>query len=227
IHSPLIVRWPEQLKAGTKTDRLVSNIDLAPTAMQLADIDVPEYMQGSDFLGKNSIPRSHVFAARDRCDGTLDRIRTVRTKDFKYIRNFYPERPYTQFNGYKKWSYPVLTLMQVMYKNGELTPEQARFMAPSRPGEELYDLNADPFEMNNLAGQPAFQGELKELREVMDSWLAEVDLAEYPEDPAEISEAQKTMELQYIENMKKKGLDPQISDEDYLQYWLKELAVGK
>src|SRR5690606_38648271 len=112
IHTPLIVRWPNQLSPGTRTDRLVSNVDLAPAAMQLAEIDIPKYMQGRDFLVTHSKPRAHVLAMRDRCDGTLDRIRAVRTKDFKYIRNFFPDRPYTQFNGYKKWAYPVLTLMQ-------------------------------------------------------------------------------------------------------------------
>lgn len=225
IHTPLIVRWPGHLSPGTGNGRLISNVDLAPTAMNLAGIEIPEYLQGRDFLGKTSTPRAYVFSMRDRCDGTLDRIRSVRTKDFKYIRNFYPEKSYTQFNAYKKWAYPVLTLMQVMYKKGELTPGQARFMALDRPSEELYDLRNDPFEMTNLADQPDYQESLKEFRGVLDRKLKEVDTGKYPEDPAEIIDAQMIMSKEFDEHLKSMGLDPEISDEDFLKYWEKELGV--
>jgi arylsulfatase A-like enzyme len=224
IHTPLIVRWPGHLPAGIKDDRLISNIDLAPTAMALAGIDIPTYMQGRDFMGKSSKPRAHVFAMRDRCDGTIDRIRAVRTHDFKYIRNFYPEKPYTQFNGYKKWAYPVLTLMQVMQEKGELTAEQARFMAADRPVEELYDLRHDPFELTNLADQKAYRGKLNELRDILNDWLLESDKGKYPEDPMEVMYAQKLMKEEFKEHMESKGLPPDISNEDFLKYWEKHLA---
>jgi uncharacterized sulfatase len=225
IHTPLLVRWPAYLTPGTRDDRLISNIDLAPTAMNLAGIDIPEYMHGRDFLAESSPPRSYVFAMRDRCDGTLDRIRAVRSKDFKYIRNFHPERPYTQFNAYKKWAYPVLTLMQVLYKKGELHPEQAAFMAETRPVEELYNLEEDPFELYNLADHPSHQNRLKELRGILDSFLEDVDNGTYPEDIREITEAKKIMQEEYVKNMKNKGIDPNISDEDFLLYWEKELGI--
>jgi uncharacterized sulfatase len=222
IHSPLIVRWPGHLIPGNQEDRLISNVDLAATAMHLADIEIPDYMHGQDFLGEAANARRYIFAMRDRCDGTVDRIRAVRTKDFKYIRNFYPEIPYTQFNAYKKWAYPVLTLLQVMYKNDELSPEQARFMAPFRPAEELYDLSVDPFEMRNLAGEQKYQEKMAELRAELDRWLSAVDIAEYPEVSVEIQEAKNTMQADFKANMKKKGLDPNISDEDFLDYWENE-----
>ncbi len=223
IHTPLIVRWPGNLKSGIKDSRLISNIDLAPTAMTLAGIDIPDYMQGQDFLNETSKPRAYIFAMRDRCDGTIDRIRAVRTQDFKYIRNFYPDRPYTQFNAYKKWAYPVLTLMQVMQSNGELTAEQARFMAPDRPAEELYYLHQDSFEITNLADQPAYQDKLKELRGILDHWLIEADKGKYPEDSSEIIYAQKLMDKEFKEHMERKGLRPDVGDEDFLKYWKKEL----
>lgn len=223
IHAPLIVRWPKHLQAGEKSKRLVSNIDLAPTILNLANIEVPAYMQGLDFMGKASKPREYVFAARDRCDESIDRIRAVRTKDFKYIRNFYPEKPYTQFNAYKKFEYPVLTLMQVMQKNGQLTPEQLLFMAPNRPAEELYDLRNDPYELNNLIANKNYQSKITELRMQLDQWLATADKGEYPEDSSEIAFAKELMKNRYIEWMKQRGLSPDISDEDFLKYWEKEL----
>lgn len=219
IQTPLIVRWPGQLNSGTTNNRLVSNIDLAPTAMTLAGIDVPGYMQGRDFLGNSSKPREYIFAMRDRSDGTLDRIRAVRTQNFKYIRNFYPDRPYTQFNAYKKWAYPVLTLMQVMKDNNELTAEQSHFMARNRPAEELYDLRRDPFEVNNLANQKDYQDQLIELRGVLDNWLKKADQGEYPEDSAEIKYAKELMHREFKEHMKRKGLSVDISNEEYLKYW--------
>lgn len=224
IHTPLIIRWPGYLKAGTEKNRLVSNIDLAPTAMRLAGISIPDYMQGRGFLSEKAEPRAYVFAMRDRRDETVDRIRAVRTQDFKYIRNFYPERPYTQFNAYKKQAYPVLTLMQVMQKRGQLTPEQARFMAPTRPAEELYDLRKDPHELYNLAEQEAYQDKVEELRIVLNDWLAEADQGQYPEDSSEIIYAQQLMENLFKEQMEKKGLSLDISDEDFLKYWEKELT---
>ena len=225
IHTPLIVRWPGQRSAGTRDDRMISNIDLGPTAMQLAGIEIPEYMQGRDFIGEDSNPRTHVFAMRDRCDGTLDRIRAVRTKDFKYIRNYYPEKPYTQFNAYKKWAYPVLTLMHVLHKKGELNSYQAAFMAKPRPAEELYHVVEDPFELNNLAEHPDYENILRELRTELDTLLNEVDKGPYPEDSREITDAQQIMREQYKTNMERKGLDPDISDEDFLLYWERELGI--
>jgi arylsulfatase A-like enzyme len=223
IHTPLIVRWPGHLKAGTKNARLISNIDLAPAAMALAGIEIPDYMQGRDFLQKSSTPREYVFAMRDRCDGTIDRIRAVRTQDFKYIRNFYPEKPYTQFNGYKKWAYPVLTLMQVMQKNGELTPQQSLFMAADRPAEELYDLRKDPFELNNVANVRGYSKQLKEFRQILGEWLEEADIGKYPENPVEIEHAQEVMKREYKEHMESIGLTADVSDEALLKYWEAQL----
>lgn len=223
INTPLIIRWPGGIKPGTKSDRLISNIDLSATSMHIAGIEIPAYMQGIDFLDKTSKPREYAFAARDRCDETLDRIRAVRTKDFKYIKNFFPDRPYTQFNAYKKYDYPVLTLMQVLYKKGELNADQAKFMAATRPAEELYDLKNDPFEMHNLANDKAYQSKLKELRGQMDTWLTTADKGTYPEDPEEVTYAQDLMKAKFKTEMEKKGLDPGISDEEYLRYWEKKL----
>lgn len=219
IHTPLIIRWPGTLKPGTVDKQLISNLDLAPTTMKIANIAPPDYMQGKDFLSEGTTPRKYIYAMRDRRDETVDRIRMVRSQNFKYLRNFYPERPYTQFNAYKKHSYPMLTLMQIMYKKGELTPEQARFMGQDRPAEELYDLVNDPYELYNLADSAAYQEERKKLSNVLDDWLEEADHGQYPEDPKEIRHAEKLMDRIFKKQMQAKGLSPDISDEEFLEYW--------
>ena len=223
-HTPLIMRWPQRLKPATKDSRLVSNIDLAPTAMRIAGIAPPGYMQGEDFLADDGGERKYVFSMRDRRDETVDRIRAVRTRDFKYIRNFYPERPYTQFNAYKKQAYPVLTLMQLMHKKGRLTPAQEHFMRATRPAEELYDLRNDPYEIHNLAGLPKYQSKKKELANVLNEWLAVADKGQYPEDPAEIVYAEQLMKDLFRKQMEQKGLSANSTDEEILEYWERTLT---
>lgn len=185
IHVPLIVRWPGHLRAGTVREELVSSIDITATSLQAAGIPVPAKMEGRPFLGPEPKSREFIIAARDRCDETVDRIRCVRTKEFKYIRNFYPERAYTQLNRYKECSYPVLRLMRRLYAEGKLTPEQARFMAATRPPEELYDLRADPHEVYNLAEDPRHVKTLESLRSTLQRWIRESgDQGAIPEAPS-------------------------------------------
>lgn len=224
IHIPLIVRWPGHIEPGTVNDSLVSAIDLAPTWMTLAGIEVPDYMEGQTLLGSDSHGRDYIFAARDRCDETDDRIRCIRTKRYKYIRNFFPERPYTNFNAYKKLQYPVLTLMEILNDKGELSPEQARFMAPTRPEEELYDLQIDPYELHNLADDLKHKEILKELSEQLYSWIEETgDQGEIPEDEEVVNYWDKQFEEHFSEDMKRRGLEPDISPEEYLTWWEKKL----
>ena len=101
IRVPFIV-WGKGIEKGKVNKELVSLIDLAPTTLDLIGADVPKHMEGHVFLGNNKQPRSYVYAQRDRCDETDDRIRAVKDKRFKYIKNFFPHQPYTQFNQYKK-----------------------------------------------------------------------------------------------------------------------------
>ena len=227
IHVPLIVRWPGHIKPGTVVDDLVSAIDFGATCMNLAGIKPPGSMQGQAFLGSNARKRDHIVTARDRCDETYDRIRCVRTKRFKYIRNFFPNLPYTQPNLYKKRQYPVLTLMEVLYAQGRLTPEQSRFMVSSRPAEELYDLRNDPHELHNLAKDANYQTVLKELRAKLNTWIEETgDQGEIPEDPRIAAEQYLTRHAPSHERvMKRRGLSSDITPAEYLGYWKKELSL--
>src|ERR1043166_1815327 len=175
LHIPLIVRWPGQLKAGAVRDDLISAIDISATSLVLAGVTLPKNMQGQDFLGANAKGRKYIFGARDRCDETVDRIRSVRDDRYKYIRNYMPERPYTQPNAYKERQYPALAVLKRLHAEGKLTPEQELFMADTRPLEEFYDLEADPHEVHNLTNSPEHAKKLKELRDAMEAWMKECD----------------------------------------------------
>ncbi|MCH8289959.1 sulfatase [Candidatus Poribacteria bacterium] len=227
IRIPLIVRWPQNIEPGTVVDDLVSGVDFAPTCLNLAGIEIPEHMEGQIFLGSESSERECVFAARDRCDETDDRIRCVRTKRWKYIRNYFPDRPYTQFNAYKKNQYPVLTLMQVLHAQGLLSPEQARFMASKRPAEELYDLQHDPHELHNLVEDEECEAVRNELRSRLDQWIIETgDMGEIPEGAEVVAYWDNQMAGQFEKWMENKGLSSDITDEEYLAWWEQKLTTS-
>ncbi|MFH1574437.1 MAG: sulfatase, partial [Acidobacteriota bacterium] len=97
IKVPLLVRWPRHIAPGTVIEDPVSLIDLGPTVLSLAGVTIPEHMQAQSFLGAQKKPaRQYVYAHRDRMDEAYDMMRAVRDQRYKYIRNFFPGRPYAQ-----------------------------------------------------------------------------------------------------------------------------------
>jgi N-sulfoglucosamine sulfohydrolase len=180
IHVPLIVRRPDDARRpsdarhGTVCDDLVSAIDIPAAILVLAGCGIPAGMQGRDFLDRTAPRREYVFAARDKMDNTHDAMRAVRSKKFKYILNLMPERAWCQFNAYKEKQYPVLALMNVMHAEGTLTPAQDRFMATCKPEEELYDLAADPHEINNVTADPEYGEVLAAMRRELARWQKKV-----------------------------------------------------
>lgn len=209
LHIPLIIRWPENFPApaefhrGTTDERLIASIDLTATSLDWAGVSKPAAMQGRIFWGNHREEgRDYVFGSRDRCDETVDRIRTVRDERYRYIRNYYPERPFAQLNRYKETSYPVLGLMHALADAGQLTGPAAQLMAPTRPREELYDLQADPDEIRNLAGDPASHDTLVRLRGVLEDWIVESDdQGRYPEPGELIEEIEQDYREKYRERM--------------------------
>lgn len=175
LHAPLIIRFPDKMNAGTKDEQLISFIDLAPTILSLAGIEPPEYMQGQAFLGeyKSEKERRYVHAAVDRLDGYTDAIRAVRDKQFKYIRNYHPELPYYQPIEYRE---QIPSMQELLRLNdlGELNEIQSQWFRQSKPEEELFDLESDPFELHNLAGDTNVRSRLTELQKEMDRWLNEI-----------------------------------------------------
>ncbi len=170
IRVPLLVRWPGQVKPGASTRRMVSLMDLGPTVLSMAGIATPKQMHGVPFLGTyGQRERKYIHACRDRMDETSDTIRAVRDARFKYIRNYRPDLPYAQTVQYMD-EMPMLKEMRRLNAEGKLTGPQALWFAPRKPEEELYDCDADPHEIRNLAGDARYASKLKELRAEHEAW---------------------------------------------------------
>lgn len=186
IHVPLLIADytnSEGLKANSVNEELVSGIDLGPISLALAGIPIPDYLEGIDVFDKNVKEREYVISTRDRCDFSIDRIRSVRTKKFKYIRNFMTDRPHMQTSYMDVDSVEFVLTMKELYAKGKLNETQSVFMSDDRPAEELYDLENDPFELNNLAFNESYQIKLQELSVILDDWILETnDQGEYSED---------------------------------------------
>jgi N-sulfoglucosamine sulfohydrolase len=182
IHIPMIVRWPGHVEPGSASDQLVSTIDLGPTVLSIAGIEIPWHVQGQAFLGAQAAPpREYVYAARDRYDESYDMIRAARDKRFKYVRNYRPDLPYLLWIPYRN-RHPIVEEMWRLYVAGELEGPQLLMFQTERPVEELYDTQRDPHEIHNLAADPAYEPELERLRAALDAWIDEVgDMGHIPE----------------------------------------------
>lgn len=180
VQVPLIVRYPKKwqtdaTKAGTVNDELVAFVDLASTVLSLAGVEIPKHMQGKAFLGPQQAaqPREFVYGCRDRMDERVDMIRSVRDKQFKYIRNYQWWKPFAQNINYMN-EMPTMKEWRRLAAEGKLNAAQSFFMAPQKPREELYDCNADPHEVNNLAGDPKYTEVLHRLRTAHEQWIDDV-----------------------------------------------------
>ena len=188
LNVPLLVVWPKGHEPSGyelgQSDRLISMIDVTGETLRIAGAPLSGRFEGRTIFGPDAVPRQYVFAARDRADETVDRIRSVRDQRFLYIRNYMPERPYSQQNLYKETEYPIMRLLFRLHRLGSLGPVPSLFMAERRPAEELYDVIADPHQINNLAADAAYSGELLRLRKVHEQWVRETgDQGAIPEPP--------------------------------------------
>ena len=171
LRAPLLIKAPF-LEAGSQSNELISFVDFAPTLLSLAGVPIPESMQGQAFLGqqKSATPRKYSFAARDRMDSEYDRVRAVTDGEFKYIRNYMPEKPNYQNVKYRLQNPLMIHLLELNSK-GLLNANQARWFAPTKPKEELYDTKTDPWEFKNLIGNPLYEEKLRELRKAHEDWV--------------------------------------------------------
>lgn len=193
LHVPMIIHWPKNFPAppqytpGTTNDNVISLLDITATTLGFAGIDVPSTMQSRRFMGEVvDAPRTYAFGARDRIDETENRIRSVRGKRYHYLRN-YTNRGFTSLNRYKEKCFAIKPLMREMFAAGQLSGPPADLMQPLPP-EQLYDTQADPHEIVNLADsdKPEHQAAILKMRAALDTWIAETgDRGEFVE-PREV-----------------------------------------
>ena len=176
LHVPMIIRYPEAQRGGTRDDQLISFIDFAPTALSLAGIPPPDYMDGQAFLGPHQAPeqRRYVHAHADRFDESYDTNRAVRDKRYKYIRYYQPDKPMFLPIAYRE-QMPIMQELQRLRKAGELTEAQAQWFRPTKPEEDLFDTWEDPHELKNLAKDPEYADKLAELRAECERWTASIE----------------------------------------------------
>ncbi len=179
-HIPFIVRIPEEykyiypdVKPGNQLNRLISFVDLAPTILSIAGIPIPDYMQGKAFLGQQiTEDPEYAFMFRGRMDEWYDMCRSVRDHKYRYIKNYMPYRIYGQRVAYL-WRAPSMPSWEKAYLDGDCNETQSIFWN-TKPPEELYDTENDPWEVNNLAENPDFKKVLNRMRRVNTRWMTDI-----------------------------------------------------
>ncbi|MCB1120981.1 MAG: sulfatase [Verrucomicrobiae bacterium] len=175
LQVPMIVRWPGKVNPGQVSDDLVQTIDITATILDAAGVRSPVPLHGKNLFSSEVHERKYIFAARGRMGATHDAMRTIRSKRYKLIHNLMPERPWLQYSGYKEDNYPMLAEMNVLYLQGKLNTDQAKFFAPSKPEFELYDIVQDPHELNNLADDLMYASVKDEMLGELYEWRAFIE----------------------------------------------------
>ena len=183
IKVPLVIKFPNSKFAGTENNDFISFIDYAPSILSIAGIKPPDVMQGKAKFGefKASSKTSYIFATSDRFDEKVDRLRAVRYKHFKYIRNFNIKISNAIPVLYRE-QMPMMKELNKLWKENLLLKDHRLWFETPKAKEELYDLTKDPYELNNLADKISLKDTLFFLREVLDQWIIDTnDLGEYSE----------------------------------------------
>jgi len=190
LRVPMLIRFPEAFAhlspgpAGGTVDTPVGFVDFAPTVLALGGVEIPEHLQGRPFLGTPEVQsKEYLYGFRGRLDDRYDLIRTVSDGRYQYIRNFMPHLPWfkRQMREYPKLQ-PSYQAWHRLAAAGELEGANAIFMADTKPREELYDLEADPHQVNNLAALPEYDAELRRMRAALHDKILDIrDLGFLPE----------------------------------------------
>jgi arylsulfatase A-like enzyme len=170
VRVPLIIRFPNAKWANTINEELVSFLDFAPTVLDFAGVDVPEHLQGRKFIGSNKEPEpKYLFAARDRLDILYDLVRSVRNRNFTYIRNYDTTQTWYMDIPYRK-NLPMMVELLSKRDSGALEEDVLAWFSKTRLPEELYDRTSDPDELFNLVGNPSYEEILNEFRRAHLEW---------------------------------------------------------
>ena len=190
LNVPLIVQCPDKFRhlaskeysPGGKTDRLVSFVDFAPTLLSLAGIKPPDFLQGHSFMGRyEAPPQPYVYGFRGRMDERYDLVRSVRDRRYVYLRNYMPHRIYGQHVAYM-FETPTTQVWKRLFDDGKLSPPRTYFWK-TKPAEELYDLENDPDEVDNLAGRPQYREILRRFQSAQQELAVRIrDVGFLPED---------------------------------------------
>lgn len=227
LQVPLIMRGPG-IEAKSVEERLVSLIDLAPSILAHADLPIPTWMEGRPLLDGTFPERDVLFAARDRCGDAMDRIRAVISRDSWLVRNFHPELSRLNWSGYKEASYPGMALLRVMQAQGGLDSFEAKWLAPTRPEIEFYDLKTDPLGLHDVASHPDKAATLGELRASLDDWIqttGDKGAAGDPPTEPSIEEIQKSKRADYERTWKARLQKPEPTDAERVAWWMQSYGL--
>lgn len=163
LHVPLIVNWPVGIKKNQVREDVVSTTDITATILDFAGVKIPDYMTGKSFM-KEDFDREYVYSARDLWDEVMEKSRSITSGKYKYVRNDMPEVPWDAHQAYLEFYRPAVHTMRKMKFEGKLNETEAYFFSNTKPPEELYDLENDPDETNNLADNPEYKSTLEKMR---------------------------------------------------------------
>lgn len=183
VKVPLVIKFPENKNAGERDDRLISFIDYAPTVLSFAGIEPPKVIQGIAQFGAYEVKRKleYTFHSSDRFDEIYDRLRAVRSKRYKYIKSYNTDISHALMVAYRE-QMPMMQELRNLHSAGKLNVDQDLWLSPVKPEEELYDLQEDPYELHNLAGNKNLNDTLFAYRKILNDWIKETkDLGQYPE----------------------------------------------
>lgn len=169
LRIPFLMKWPKGIKPNQIRDDVVSATDITASILDLAGIDIPDYMTGMSVLSED-FNRGEVYAARDLWDEVEEKSRAIATPNWKYIRNDKPEIPWDAHQAYLDFYRPAVHVMRDLNKKGNLNQDQKLFFIKQKPSEELYDIQKDPFELNNLVENPEFAIPLEKMRLLTNSY---------------------------------------------------------
>jgi len=181
---PLVIKFPKIIKVKEKRNYDFLNfIDFAPTILSIVGLEIPKVYQGIAFLGskKSKNKRNYSYSASDRFDEVTDRIRAVKTKKYKYIRNYDTNKPHALNNSYRT-QMALMRHLTALNESNLLSAEQKLWFNVPKNLEEFYDLENDPFELNNLIGEKKYSKEIENLRIQLDNWIDQIN------DPVNIPE---------------------------------------
>jgi uncharacterized sulfatase len=175
IHIPQELEAPPQYQPGSTNDELISAIDFSATSLSMAGIETPESMHGRVFWGEDQVPeREYIFSAVDRTGESHFQSRAIRGPRYKYIRNYRNDFSINEMaTAYRRANHPLYHLLNILAKQDRLTSAQS-YLVEDLPPEELYDLEEDPHETDNLAGNPNYEDVRDKLRNRLEDHLEEI-----------------------------------------------------